>query len=347
MEQIFFQFLRLGLWGNEEILAGLQLSHKEWEQLFLQAHSQAVTGIFIDGVSRTDKRPDEFLWGQWLMHLYYLEQTNEYIANRGAWWIRQLANVGIKATIFKGSSVAAWYPSPMHRSYGDIDLIVTGSRQNLTMALLKRGIIPYEQTSVETVVNDKNGIYVEFHTEWEYLYNPLTNARLQRFCRKAGGEDKELYFVCLILHIQRHFLTYGIGLKHVCDVAVMLHNAQLDYHKVAHLLKIFHAKTFSSLLFGFISVYLGGTEQYPLLPISQGKRFELLKSVILRDGYYRKVEQVAISKQRKSSFSRIANNAWFWLQRSLRMFCIMPGEACCFLSYKTWQRIKSVAQPRK
>ena len=154
-------------------------------------------------------------------------------------------------------------------------------------------------------------------------------------------KDRELYLVCLILHLQRHFLTYGIGLKQVCDVAVMLHAASLDRERTAGLLRRLHAVAFSRLLFGFIDVYLGGTERYPLSPVTSGKRFDVLCDVIMNDGYHRKGQQEALASRSRWAAVRIARNVWFWARRSLRLFSILPGETCGFWWYMGWRRILS------
>ena len=70
-------------------------------------------------------RPDEKVWAQWVFHLCRMEKANDYIEKRSDWWVEQLMNAGISATVFKGTSVAAWYRNPLHRCYGDIDIVVT------------------------------------------------------------------------------------------------------------------------------------------------------------------------------------------------------------------------------
>lgn len=338
-EQILFVFLRKGLWGDETDDAEIHLTREDWKELFETAHSQAVTGLLIDGATHSSARPDDSLWRQWVFHLLRMEQTNEFIAARGDWWVKLLAEAGIQAEIFKGTSVAAWYPLPLHRSYGDLDIVVTEGWQKLTAAVHGQGFSPYRLSADELAIQDIGNLSVEFHTRWERLYNPITDRRLRRLCRNAGKIGNELYFVCLILHMQRHFLTYGIGLKQVCDVAVMLHSAQLDRKTIAGLLQSLHSATFSRLLFGFIDLHIGGTNSYPLPPISNGEKYELLENVILRDGYRLKMKRESDAAHRRISFSRIKANAWFWMKRCLRLSSIMPGEACCFLLHKTWRLI--------
>ena len=339
---LFFRYIRMGLWKKEEAYPGSPLPMEEWEELFRMAHRQAVTGLLIDGVAQDTLRPDQALWDSWVAHLFFLERANRYIAQRGEAWIEKLAQAGISATVFKGASVASWYPEPWHRSHGDVDIVITDGWERLEAYLEQEGGTFYRSQEDEIVLEEKNRLLVEFHRYWECLYNPLTHRRLQQICRSAQPGDKELYFVCLILHIQRHILTYGVGLKQICDVAVMLRRASLDLEKVASLLHRLHAERFSRLLFGFIACHLGGVEHYPLAPVTAGKGWERLNKAILQEGYHSKIEQERVAGSKSRSISRMVSNAVFWTKRCFSIYGIMPSEACCFLFSKIFKRLESV-----
>lgn len=340
-QRLFFRYIRMGLWKKEEAYSGKPLSTEEWGELFRMAHRQAVTGLLIDGVTLDAQRPDQALWDSWVAHLFFLERANRYIAQRGEAWIEKLAQTGIPATLFKGSSVASWYPEPWHRSHGDVDIVITDGWNRLEAFLEQDGGTFYRSQEDEIVLEEKNRLLVEFHRHWECLYNPLTNRRLQQICRSAQPGDKELYFVCLILHIQRHILTYGVGLKQICDVAVMLRRASLELGKVASLLHRLHAERFSRLLFGFIAVHLGGVEDYPLAPVTTGKGWERLNKAILQEGYHSKIEQERVAGSKSRSVSRMASNAVFWTKRCFSIYGLMPSEASCFLLSKVLKRLES------
>ena len=341
-QRLFFRYIRMGLWKKEEAYPGKLLSTEEWEELFRMAHRQAVTGLLIDGVAQDIQRPDQALWDSWVAHLFFLERANRYIAQRGEAWTEKLAQAGIPATLFKGSSVASWYPEPWHRSHGDVDIVITGGWNKLEAFLEQEGGTFYRNQEDEIVLEEKNRLLVEFHRHWECLYNPLTHRRLLQICRSAQPDDKELYFVCLILHIQRHILTYGVGLKQICDVAVMLSRASLDLEKVASLLHRLHAERFSRLLFGFIACHLGGVEHYPLAPVTAGKGWERLNKAILQEGYHSKIEQERVAGSKSRSISRMASNAVFWTKRCFSIYRLMPSEVSCFLLSKVFKRLGSI-----
>ena len=125
METLFFYFLRRGLWKTKEEYKGERtIGPEDWERLFAMAHEQAVTGWLIDGVGRTAMRPDSSVWEQWLFHLLYLEQMNRLVERCGQQWLERLEKAGMPAFVFKGASVALWYQQPLHRSPGDVDVVL-------------------------------------------------------------------------------------------------------------------------------------------------------------------------------------------------------------------------------
>ena len=115
--RFFFYFLRNGLYGMKEKYDGVLPTREDWDWIFERAYEQAVTGLIVDGIGTTVMRPENSCWEQWIFHILSLEEMNRKIALSGNLWLQRLEAVGIKAFVFKGSSVAAWYrePSSVHR----------------------------------------------------------------------------------------------------------------------------------------------------------------------------------------------------------------------------------------
>ena len=86
-EELFFHFLRLGLWGEEPDEPGYDmtgLTRDDWCRIYDMGHRQAVSGIVTDGIAHCGVRPDGELWGQWIAQLIYMERMNSRIANERA-----------------------------------------------------------------------------------------------------------------------------------------------------------------------------------------------------------------------------------------------------------------------
>ena len=338
-EELFFHFLRLGLWGEEPDEPGYDmtgLTRDDWCRIYDMGHRQAVSGIVTDGIAHCGVRPDGELWGQWIAQLIYMERMNSRIANEGSFWLESLEEAGIEAEVFKGPSVAHWYNRPMYRSYGDLDIVVHAGWERLE-EMLQKWKLPY-RVEHEDVVLRNRGVFVEFHRQREYLYNPVVHNRLTQLLH-ADKEGYELYLACLILHLRRHVLTYGIGLKQVCDVAVMLRNASLDRKKLVGILRELNMIRFSRALFGFIDVYIKGVREFPLRPLHD-RNMQLLRNIIWRDGYLLKMEREQCSENKRTVAGRVMGNGFFWLKRCSLLFGLMPDEACCFPFYMVWRRLK-------
>lgn len=335
----FFYFLRLGLWGkSSEKEEDMSLEENDWGWLFALSREQAVSGVWIDGVSQTACRPSEALWTQYIFHLLHIERTNVLLAKAEKAWLDRLAARGIEAEVFKGSSVACWYRKPQYRSYGDIDLVVRRGWERVEAFLMEGGYI-YRHEEDSLALQDGQ-IALELHPRRERVYNPLLNARLQRMLA-TDPSGMELYVACLLLHLRRHMLSYGIGLKQVCDVAVMLHRAPLDERKLAEVLRRLHLVRFSRALFGFIETHLGEGFCFPFPPL-HNRATQLLGNIVLHDGYRLKMERENLSADKHQAWKRIGSNACFWLIRSVRLWRLMPGEAFFFLVQKTMSRLWTI-----
>ena len=139
--------------------------------------------------------------------------------------------------------------------------------------------------------------------------------------------------------LQRHFLIYGVGLKQVCDIAVMIRYSGADMDKTSEILRRLHIVRFSRLLFGFIEKYLGGSCRYPLPPDPDRKKISVMEDVFFRDGYRLQSEREHIASGTRNTAARIGVNAMFWFKRGLKLVSVLPEESVCFLLDKSWSRM--------
>lgn len=336
-DSLFFYFLRKGLFHDHKENIERNPTPKEWKQIFDQANSQAVSGLIIDGIANSDVRPEHSFWEQKIIDLIRLEEINKTVIECGEKWLKRLENSKINSFIFKGSSVAKWYNEPLHRETGDVDIVIQDKWERVK-PLLEMNKMDFRNEHGDLILKD-GPVTVEFHEKWEYAYNPSTNERLQSMCNQADKNNHELYLACLILHLRRHFLTYGIGLKQVCDIAMMLHSRKINHKILASILKDLNTDRFSRVLFGFIDCYLHGNLKYPLLPIKKGYDFNTFCKVILEEGYMLKTAQEKKAQNSNKPWKRILRNTGFWIKRSIKLYHLMPDESIWFLIYMLHRRI--------
>ncbi len=332
MRELFYRILNSGLWGGGSRSEGFSVSDRERRTLFEMGRLQAVSGVLAIGMDEcgVDLGSDRLSWVKTLM---YIEKRGKKIDLLARKIVEELADEGMTAEVFKGPSVAKWYRKPEARSFGDIDIVVMKGAERIEEVLRKWGI-GYKREH-EDVVCMIERINVEFHHRRDYVYCPKDNRVLQRLV-KEYPESAEVYLVCVMVHLRRHILTYGMGMKQVCDVAVMLRNAELDMEFLSKIIKELHMERFCAALFGFLKRCLE-VEVFPIEP-DCGRNSVFIEETVWRDGYLLKIERENRSKG-LPALRRVAGNAWFWVKRSVRMSVVMPREAAWFIPYMVKRRV--------
>lgn len=331
-KNLFYDILNNGLWGCKSQSKGLSLSEIDIDFLFEMGRSQAVSGLLMTGVNECgiSLGNKKLRWIQTLMDIEHTNRKMEFLAER---IISTLKAEGLDAHVFKGVSVGKWYRNPLARSYGDIDIVITKGFNRIANILKDKGISFKREH--QDIVCQIEGISVEFHPQREYIYCSKDNRTLQKLVNDFP-ESNEVYLACLIVHMRRHFLTYGVGMKQVCDVAVMLKNAELDMDFMAEIIRKLHMEKFCAALFGFLKKCLE-IEVFPIEP-DCGRNSQFIEETVWRDGYLLKIQRENRGKG-LPAMRRVADNAWFWVKRCVRMSAVMPREAIWFIPYMIKRRI--------
>ncbi len=150
----------------------------------------------------------------------------------------RLTENGIPYVILKGASSAHYYPQPMLRAMGDVDFLVKQADMDRVCALLQAdGYVMQGEEHPMHHVFVKEDTHLEAHFTFaanvnpeidrlvgEYMASVIDQAELvsARHCT-CMLPDKFHHGLILLLHMQRHMLTEGLGLRHLCDWAVFVH----------------------------------------------------------------------------------------------------------------------------
>lgn len=139
--------------------------------------------------------------------------------------------------VLKGVASDAYYPSQMTRSMGDVDFLV--AKQDVDRAsevLEKDGFIPWEEEHICHIVFHKGKMYYEMHFEPAGVPNGAAGEVIRGYLKdiqetaKKYQDDAFAFYIpddfhhglILLLHMQHHLLSEGIGLRHLCDWAVFV-----------------------------------------------------------------------------------------------------------------------------
>lgn len=138
-----------------------------------------------------------------------------------------LNEFGIKHFIVKGAEVAKYYPYAALRTMSDCDIVIHRNDFQQTINCLKDiGFQGNVITSTEQWGCEIDGFYFEIHDrlvqEGEYAskkqsaffnnFDPYVN---------EGKLDVSFHFLFLLMHLRKHFLNHGVGMRQFMDLAVI------------------------------------------------------------------------------------------------------------------------------
>lgn len=346
LQSVLLDLLKAGLWDRKPSLS-VSLTNEEWNALYFACIKQAVLGVVYDSIRRLpdEQLPDSDLMMRWSRYVRNMEQTyKEHLKTINYLCIRYMTVSDLSPVIFKGLSVAYYYPRPNHRVIGDIDLYFGGiEASNKANNLMLQWGIPVQGNGSETIFQ-LNQVVVENHGELITSHNPFISKREKEKLAKqlSGGsgyrtvklDSSNLKVLaphqCLLLlltHSLKHLLNEGIGLRQLSDIALLLQGEKGNFHgkELQSMLKGWGILKYTNLVFSFCVNYLGLSEEslpYPF-DIQKYKPHKLLEE-IWKSGNFGFWDARMLKRQKKGdkvfTAKRMINN-------SLVFFRYAPGEA--------------------
>lgn len=235
--------------GNAEAFP--VLNDEQWEALKSAANKQTVLGITWDAIEKLplEKQPPRQMKLQWIANAHKISKRNEWLNKACKTLQKKLNNVGLQSVILKGQGIAQLYPRPEHRTSGDIDVLVSmvpPQAGNEKVFVQSKEIDPTVKDIIgrlKSIGAGEVGKTVYHHIEWHFtdvevevhlrpmqFNNPWTNRRFQQWAKRFGLDEAniiptpnvEFNMVFMLAHLYHHLLFEGVGLRQVCDYAVLL-----------------------------------------------------------------------------------------------------------------------------
>lgn len=245
MNKLFFELIQLTL-GNRTALSK-RPTEEEWLALFEIAQMQAVAGIIIHGLeklSEQGQKPPLTLLLEWIGLGEQIKNSNSLLNTKCVEIQQLLSDRNIKSSILKGQGVATYYDKGLQllRQSGDIDVYVNCGRKRAVAFAeeLKKEKVHWDYKHLQLHLCED--VEVEVHYRVEVLFNLRKNKRLQRwfkeheawlYCEDGGLTKPDVRFdlFYVLLHIYRHFLHEGVGLRQVIDYYYVLKAGVEQEHK--------------------------------------------------------------------------------------------------------------------
>jgi len=244
LKKVFLCLLRRGLWGDDSIIVKNQLGLEEWSQIFKIAANHTVEGIIFDSFPflDEDQLPEKPLRIKWAVRVDAIERYNTKMNTVLYAQNKILSNEGLKPILQKGQGVAQYYNNPKRRSSGDIDWYFENEGYKKARLLLKKQKQPFKDSAGFSLNYDWNGVHIEYHKKLFDIQSPFKRKFLKRLLKEYESEfdclkidnssikilPKELQLLQVNSHILKHLLSFGIGLRQLCDSAILYHRFKND-----------------------------------------------------------------------------------------------------------------------
>lgn len=253
--------VRASLWQSGVDLAPFRGAEVDWDEIARLAMQQTVGGLMINAALSLPEvlRPEDQWQAKGRSFLRCNSLTHLLLDGCAAQAYSKLKQAGIPALLLKGQAYARAYPEAMLRQCGDIDLYI--GQENFMRAIEASkhfGWTPKEKYAMsEKHYGCKlRGVDIELHRIAGLLPRRKSDMKFRQWSRRILSDTQNtvvingehirvpspLFNVIFVfLHLYHHFISGGIGLRHVCDWTILLHKHynEIDEVELEGLLKDF------------------------------------------------------------------------------------------------------------
>ncbi|MDE5749333.1 MAG: nucleotidyltransferase family protein [Duncaniella sp.] len=348
--KLFFSLLRSGLYGkpltDEELPESI-----DWEGVVALAQRHGVQGTIIESVQLLPDRLRPYgqtmaRMGKFALGLIHANMILDRTVGKLVAFLREH---GVDGVLLKGQGVARYYRKPQMRQSGDIDFYVGNEVYQKAVDLCNVGLNVNKKTSYETeqhYVFYTDGVEIELHRLATERHSHQKGHELQKWIveelegsakRRAlvlGGTEVALPSydfdaLYIFYHAWHHLITGGIGLRQLCDWAMIFnyHSDDIDTDKLKDNIHRF-GLTRGWKLFAYIAVkYLGVEEdKIPLYDPRHAKRYERVMKEIVLQGNFGTFSKSGVKKDGYRLSDEIEKFRCI-TEYSLALFPIIPAEA--------------------
>lgn len=346
-EQVCISLIRKGLWNTEPVIPD---GFKDWKGVVKVAQSQSVLGTVGHAVLSKDFEGDisQELKDKLRMYLMRNAVVSNALEVALVQVVSTLREQGISSVLLKGQGNAQYYPFSEMRQCGDVDLYIGQENYEKAYDILK---------SVASDIDDKKALTrgKHFHMglgkvrfdihRFSGLYTlPGYNRKYQEESDKGltdrlveisfrdtsvmtPSDEFNAYYI--FNHLFNHFMTSGIGLRHLCDLMLFLHckAGSLDLVELKRIL-VKMDMLYTWQVFGNVLVkYLGmNTDEFPFYVEVSDKKADKVLAHILKEGNFGR--DTDYYKRKQGSYLRKKFNSLKWYcTRSFNLFVLFPKHS--------------------
>lgn len=304
VEEAFFKLIRLAIGTCQDKC--VVLDKDGWSAVFDMACKQAMVAVVLDGVETlpAGQRPPAAVLMPWIGMVQRIEAQNRKLNHAVIRVCERLRQEGKTAILLKGQGNAVWYPRPLHRMSGDIDLWIDGKREDLVRYVRRYASqvdVFYHHVDFP-VLKD---IPIELHFTPSWMNHWQMNRRLQQYFRKWQAESAmhevslpegagetavpvlAMNRVYLLVHIYRHLFDEGIGVRQLLDYyfALVQPCTAEERRETLYVLCRLRMKRFAAAMMYVLQRIFGLEDRFLLLPPLTTLGERLLHEVMLAGNF--------------------------------------------------------------
>lgn len=271
-------------------------SDKQWRGALELAREQAIVGVLVTAFEvlkehDAESLPSKLLMLEWIGLGQMQEQNTVKLTEAGDTVVKYFREHGFACQILKGSSVGRYYPYPLRRTSGDVDVWLDGGRKKIyefARNFDKDGKlygVNYHHVHFHLIKD----VHIEAHIWPSYLSSPLRNYRLHKFCnlhRPTMETDRpSLAFdrVFILLHAFQHLCGHGVGLRQIMDYFYVLKQGFTEEERRDSIswIKKLGMGRFAAGIMWVLKQYFGLEEQYMLCAPNEKEGRFIIQEVLM------------------------------------------------------------------
>ncbi len=246
-----------------------------WQEVFAECKAQSVTTLVFPSLPK--EQIPEAIYAQWKYRVNMEIARNSQVSYAHTIIDRLFCKAEIPYVILKGCVSAAFYNDPLLRTMGDVDFLVKEADFDKADTLLRNnGFVSDNIKHEYEEAYAKDGIVFELHKKvngvpggkvgeiidsyFEDVFEKTEPVRTT-FAQYSSPSNFH-HGLIMLLHVARHMITGGIGLRHFCDWAVFVEkigdNFPMFFEEKLRKVGLWR---FACLLTQFCMMYLGCSEK--------------------------------------------------------------------------------------
>lgn len=234
--KLFVRLLRSALW--KEYVGIDCLTDEEYDDVMLLARQHAVEALVGESLIRYNVRVSRERVAHLMGIIRMTERENIRINLQLTEIVGYLRQWNTDYYVVKGQVLATYYPSPLMRRSGDIDIFVPTDYPTAVRQLTRlEGMTcckGYEKGKHQVMV--RGGVVLELHRNLLLFATPRHRRAWQSFVSAMLQDDTDVvingcqvctlplygHLVYVFMHLYFHLITSGVGLRQLCDLAILL-----------------------------------------------------------------------------------------------------------------------------